>query len=335
MTPAEQDVAAAKHFGERYEEIAHHRFVANRPIRLYDHDPRNSESRRCRFCRRGEPDVTFREVAHAVPEFLGNKAIRSMNECDACNTFLANNYEDHLSKWSLFARSVSQIKGRKGIPTFNNSAKTLRIETRDTGFGIRITDPTTKEEPLKEGGRFRLAIPSDTSSAPHIPIRAAKALVKIACSICPLAEIGQCREAIDWLMERSEIHMSPFLVFYGFTPGPISERAGRVILLRRKAESLEPYLWLVVQSAGHRFQIFVPGCPADAELFVAGEAIFPAWHYPIPEFGPVWPYGETEYGRLDWSGTEPVRASATAVFCIEQIKQVSEGRPDDSTGRKR
>jgi hypothetical protein len=220
----------------------------------------------------------------------------------------------------LFARSVSKIKGGKGIPTFKNPAETLRIETCDTALHIQITDPAIKDRPVKGSSSFEL----NSSSPPHVPIRAAKALVKIACSVCPAQEITQCRRAIDWLMERCEIEMSKFLVFYGFTPGPINERAGRVILLRRKAEGLEPYLWLVIQSAGHRFQIFVPGCPADAKLFGDGEAMFPAWHYPIPEFGAIWPYGETRYGRLDWAGTELIRASATAVFCGEWINQVSE-----------
>lgn len=77
-------------------------------------------------------------------------------------------------------------------------------------------------------------------------------------------------------MERGEIHLSKFPVLYGFTPGPIDESAGRVILLRRKAETAEPCLWCVVQSAGHRFQILVPGCPADEKLFGNGPTTFPA-----------------------------------------------------------
>ena len=57
--------------------------------------------------------MTFKSDAHAVAEFLGNRSILSLNECDECNARFATEYEDHLSKWSLFARSVSQVRGKK------------------------------------------------------------------------------------------------------------------------------------------------------------------------------------------------------------------------------
>src|SRR5260370_34591952 len=119
----DEEIPATNYFADHYDTIAQYPFVAARPVLLSDHDPNDKDSRRCRFCGRGKPEVTFKKVAHAVPEFLGSKAIRSMNECDSCNEFLANNYEDHLSKWSLFARSVSQVKGKEGKPTYKNPSK--------------------------------------------------------------------------------------------------------------------------------------------------------------------------------------------------------------------
>jgi hypothetical protein len=321
----ELENAATRHFADRYDIIAQYPFVAERPVLLYDHDPKDRDSRRCRFCGKGRPEATFKKVAHAAPEFLGNKAIRSMNECDSCNEFLAGNYEDHLSKWSLFARAVSQVKGKEGTPTFKNPGKTLRVESGETGLNIHLTDPSLKGRVLQEGGPQQFTIPADGMSAPYVPIRAAKALVKIACSVCPPGDLAQCKRAIDWLMGRCGFEISQFLVFYGFTPGPISNSASRVILLRRKADTAEPYLWSVVQSTGHRFQIFVPGCPADDKLFGSGRVTFPAHHYRIPEFGPDWPYGETKYGRLDWSGTEPVQTSASATFHVEYAVRQSDG----------
>ncbi len=94
-------------YSERYTEAVKYPLVPGHPELLQDHE--NDASRRCRFCGRGEPDVSFSNYAHAVPEFLGKNSLRSMNECDACNTFLAYNYEDDLSKWSLYPRALSQI----------------------------------------------------------------------------------------------------------------------------------------------------------------------------------------------------------------------------------
>ena len=36
----------------------------------------------CRFCNRSEPEVTFNDVAHAIPESLGNKYVILVNETD-------------------------------------------------------------------------------------------------------------------------------------------------------------------------------------------------------------------------------------------------------------
>ncbi|GAF52381.1 hypothetical protein [Psychrobacter sp. JCM 18900] len=46
------------------------------------------ENRCCRFCNKTMRDgVTFKKVAHAIPEGLGNKNIILGDECDNCNEF--------------------------------------------------------------------------------------------------------------------------------------------------------------------------------------------------------------------------------------------------------
>jgi hypothetical protein len=41
----------------------------------------DKKKRVCRFCGKSPPDVTFKKVAHAIPELLGNKSIESAYEC--------------------------------------------------------------------------------------------------------------------------------------------------------------------------------------------------------------------------------------------------------------
>jgi hypothetical protein len=98
-------------YDERYEEIARYPFVADRPILIRDHAIEGD--RRCRYCGRGIPEATFRKDAHAVPEFLGNKSLFSMNECDECNAILASGYEDHLAKWTHFFRAMMRSAGKE------------------------------------------------------------------------------------------------------------------------------------------------------------------------------------------------------------------------------
>jgi len=39
----------------------------------------------CRFCHTEDPKL-FRHTSHLFPEFLGNKRIISLDECDLCNS---------------------------------------------------------------------------------------------------------------------------------------------------------------------------------------------------------------------------------------------------------
>ena len=144
--------------------------------------------------------MTLKSDAHAVAEFLGNRSILSLNECDECNARFATEYEDHLSKWSLFARSVSQVRGKKKRPTFKNPDETLRVGAGEHGLFIHLTDPALTRKLMAESGPYKFTVLADASSQPYVPIRAAKALVKFACSVCPPQELGQCQRAINWLM---------------------------------------------------------------------------------------------------------------------------------------
>lgn len=319
---------AVCYYDEQYEVIARYPFIHESKIRLQDHA--NDSARLCRFCGRQKPDVTFKKVAHAVPEFLGNRDILSMNECDACNTFLANNYEDHLSKWSLFARATSQIRGKKSKPTFKNPEETMRIGSSAHGLEIEFTNPDLTYKPMTEGGPYSFTLPEDASSQPHIPIRSAMALVKIACSICPNSQLDQCGPAIDWLMGRGKVTISGLPVLYVFTPGPINDTESEVVLLRRKVDEAIPYLWCVIQFSNYRLQTFVPFCPNDATWLKQSQSItFECRHFPT-RFGPNWPYGEALLGSLDWSGTEPVQRSASATFRVEYAVR---GEPKKQEGK--
>lgn len=320
ITP-EQDEELRSYFRERYELLGRRPFSAKHPVWLRDHE--DEACRRCRFCLRGRPDVTFQSVAHAVPEFLGNKAILSMNECDECNKFLATNYEDHLSKWSLLGRTISQVRGKRGRPAFKT--KTLRIDPGEKGLDIKLKDPAITNDEMRDGGPFEFTLPGDTTSQPHIPVRAAMALIKVACSICPAEELPQCRGAIDWLMQRKEAAFHELPVLYASTPGPISQLCGEVILLRRKNKSREPYLWCLVQFGNVRLQAFVPFCPADWPNESHSISHLPS------RFGPNWKYGPTEYGDLDWSDTELVQTDMKVRFHVNHASrsEAAERAQDD------
>ena len=319
MNPSNSTAAdeAANFYAERYAVIARFPFAANTPTWLADNA--HDSERRCRFCRRGKPHVSFSKRAHAIPEFLGNKSLFSKNECDGCNKFLADSYEDHLSKWSLFGRALSRVKGKAtaGGPTYKSAAEKFRVESDANGVRIHLGSEDLKETLSGRTAPFEFELPTEGKSQPHVPIRAAMALVKVASSICPVDELGECTRAIDWLMGRITVETSNFPVVHTFIPGPVLRDAGEVIFLERTAEVPTPYMWLVVRFANHQLQVLVPFCRRDEWWFRSGKPNsrgcpnYPS-HCPTN-----WPYGEATPYVFNWSGTDVVQTAVDVVLHLE------------------
>lgn len=249
-------------YDQHYKPVFDSSLREERPVKLADHE--DASARICRFCGKGKPDVTFKSVAHAAPEFLGNKSLISMNECDICNQTLAKRYEDDLSKWFGPMRTVSQIRGKSGVPTYKNND--MRIEMGASGLEIGVVAEAL-ESHLEFDGPFTFTLPVPAKSQPFTPINAAKALIKIACSLCPPDLLGECTPAIDWLMGRARASMSMYPVLFAFTPGPMPYKDGKVLLLQRKSADKFPSIWCIVATANYRFQFrpVLPGRRLDGE----------------------------------------------------------------------
>src|SRR5262245_17363445 len=114
MNSSERDEAARHYYAARYDVIVDYGFVTRPTIWIRDHDRATPDARRCRFCGRGPSEVTFKKKAHAGPELLGSKTIRTTAECDECNARLGRDFESHLGNRFDFLRSVTQVRGKGG-----------------------------------------------------------------------------------------------------------------------------------------------------------------------------------------------------------------------------
>lgn len=312
--------------------IVDYPFVTRPTIWIYDHDRADRNARRCRFCGRGPSDtVTFKKKAHAGPELLGSKTIRTMNECDECNDRFGREFESHLGNRLNFLRSVSQVKGKGGAPSYENPSGTMRIDHPAGKQTFHLTDYSLFHRAAAADGPFSFDLPADALSQKHVPLRAFKALVKIACSVCPPEAVAQCERAIRWLMTGTGIYVGSFLVLRGFTSGPPNAFTSKVILLRRKQPGPEPYMWCVLQVLNHRFQFYVPSCPADDSYFLQGGPVtIPAMNYRLPEIPFDWPLSESEYWREDWSSDEETQVAIEAAFHVIHA-EVTSGPEDGAT----
>ncbi|MDX5406788.1 MAG: hypothetical protein LPK11_07080 [Chromatiaceae bacterium] len=155
----------------------------------------------CRFC--GSENAKFDSAAHSVPEFLGNKSIFTLDECDACNSYFGQKIERDLSKFtppSWFTR----LKGKKkysrsmsiGGVTLYGEQSFVNIEFSDHCSVSRQTFET-------RGRRFSNA-------------NVYKAWLKILISLIPKSYLCDFRQIIKWLRSGDDqfvnLKHQPFLI---------------------------------------------------------------------------------------------------------------------------
>lgn len=177
--------------------------------------------RHCRFCRKTEPQVTFRHEAHALPAAFGNTGLFSRYECDACNHLFGEGIENHLGNWTKPMRTISRIKGRNGVPTIKKPGPRSgwRIEQSSTGFHCTEYEDDPFFTVDEEAKKLQFELHRDT----YIPVAALKGLIKIGLTLIPDEETQHFEETFDWIRDNdhSRNFIAEFPVIRTFIPGPM------------------------------------------------------------------------------------------------------------------
>jgi hypothetical protein len=239
---------------------------------------RSSQAGTCRFCGLSEPKVKFRDVAHAIPECIGNRSLTTDYECDECNALFGAGIETDFGYWSKAQRTMSGIRGKKGVPAHKGPNGRWRFEHRDGGFQV-----TQDHDPIavvnEDARQITLTLGVDT----YTPIAVLKAFTKMALSLLPDEELSNFRAALAWIRNTDHqvglVKTSAFPVLYTFVPGN-NPLVNSVILLRRRADNLPvPYVTFVLTYGNEVFQIIVPSPERDT-VISAQKLKFP--HFPNP-----------------------------------------------------
>ena len=284
---------------------------------------RNEGQQQCRFCGRQAPEVSFKRVAHAIPELLGNKKLFSLYECDACNTFFGRGIENDYGNWSKPMRTLTGRKGKKGVPTLKGGGEDgWRIERENNHFAINAGK--------NEGNRPFVAnedhrtVDFALKCDPHRPMAVHKAFVKMALSILPERELPNFRQALAWIMNpdhREEVPiLAPALVTFTPGPAPIDGIKVGVICRKNKAPEIVPYAFLLLSYGNESFQVILPSPERDA-AFEGAAICLPPFPQPPSESGPL------ETFSLDLREAELVRGTvAQCTFQFESVES-TELRP--------
>ena len=265
----------------------------------------NQENSSCRFCGRSEPECSFKQKAHAIPELLGNKSIFSKYECDNCNDFFGNTIENDLGNWSKPGRTFSKIKGKKGVPTIKRNGDGIgwRVEYNITGFHIKEYENDSIVTIDEENRRIKILLYRD----PYIPVAVYKAFVRIGLTLLPEEELFNFKEALFWIRnpDHTQIIMETCGLFQTFIPGPLPSNLTTIFILRRKSLFVNiPYAFLIIGYGNYMFQVILPSPKQDKIL--EGKTIeFPV--FPSPKLVNAALYGSNKITTIDLSGQDEIR----------------------------
>ena len=217
---------------------------------------------KCRFCGRQEPDTTFKQKAHAVPELLGANDYIIIDECDECNQEFSQ-YESDLSTFVAPYLVLLGIKGKKKIPGFQS-----RSINRDENTRTRFVfgEGNKRKLFINDIDDFRIDLSKkefeiNFRKSAFRKIYVYRALVKIGLSFLPQERISFYQDIFDWLMNRTApleaiSNLYSTTLTYKYNKNPI------VMLYEAKNARQDwnqlPELTLIVAFANVYFQIFLP-----------------------------------------------------------------------------
>lgn len=209
---------------------------------------------KCRFC--GEGNLKkFKTEAHTLAEFLGNKSLISLDECDNCNKKFAS-YENELSRFLSPYLTLAKVKGKNKVPKFKHSG--LEIE-RDSKRGVKFSISNENSQNLvsynHKTDTFNLTAPLPNFT--FVPRYAYKALCKMALSVMPQEELSNYQKLCDWILEPDDLEDFPFLECKIAQTNLVQHLPYiGVYLLKRKApETPVPYIIFILMASTFCLQI--------------------------------------------------------------------------------
>ena len=260
---------------------------------------------RCRFCGTDNAGL-FRQIAHLVPEALGNRRIFSADECDACNQKFSV-YEDALAAavgplLTLGGTAGKGGKVRQSGRSAGNSVLTHdRVEGKRQLRMIARNVEDYRERVTQEGDWVVIRTP--LPQTPFKPLFAYKALVKMALALVPVADLEHYGGTRHLLLDRDALAPESTATV-GLSFGSIGNAPPAVVasLLQRVDDALLiPKFIFIVCVGSVCLQLFLT---ADS-YFVCGT--------PTLEFNVVFGEPGAEHARitygdphvLDWSSVVP------------------------------
>lgn len=209
-----------------YSIIADYDISCNKEILLGN----KSETRKCRFCGKSAPYVSFDSDAHAVPHLIGNRVLKTLYECDSCNKQLFSKMEEQFDAYMRFYHVFCHVS-RNG-----NTVNTYKCNSKSKA-GISVSDEWTDinccvGEDLSSIVNLQDKTITISGVRSYNPLAVFKAIVKMALSIVPESDIDNFEDTLRWLM-TSSIQLSHLELSIRFYEG-LHDFNGKCMIYKRK-----------------------------------------------------------------------------------------------------
>ncbi len=233
----------------------------------------DKEKRICRFCKK--PQMNYKDVAHAIPEALGNTKLFCNEECDNCNHKL-NAVEDNFIALMDVRRAIFKIK-RKGtseVPNIDGQNFVIR--------GDEKGNPTIyyMEEEL----------PNDWQNTDLLPVRLNlkykttneniyKALCKFVIDLLPSDYVNLFSETIDWICSEGRfIPDSLPSCYLAIRPNGVFYKQPQLYLYIKKDSTLDsPFCFALLNIYDVTYRFIVPFSSPDTGKYRTDESLVPFW----------------------------------------------------------
>ncbi|MCR5111386.1 MAG: HNH endonuclease [Ruminococcus sp.] len=252
------------------------------PIKKVCYGESIKSKRKCIYCgNTTESSASFKEIAHAIPESIGNKKFIQNEECDECNDYFAVNVEEHLSNMLMWERLVYGLKGKNGFPIFqidnNTYARYIDVQERDFASSNLGDFEVARDLLIKENCQGPVIIsssmPLDTQGFDlsyikgFSPVNVYKTLVKCAVGLIEKEELIYFSKTIEWLRYDKSYHKLPAIVIK--TKKSISEEPELYIHTRKNEDYSLPYCYGELRILNKIFIFIIPFCDRDKCKFIS------------------------------------------------------------------
>ena len=230
--------------------------------------------RYCTLCGRTSPAVKFKSVAHVLPEALGNKCLKTREECDECNYTYGQSQDNELASFLRPELSLARVPGKAGPKKYSlgHGRSSLGGTTRAEPVSLEIReDDSSFVVDYTEHG-FKITTPGVSFA----PLGAMKSIARSTWHVLGRERQARYPELRRWLI--SEIESGPISFYHSFVPGPGMPRLGFIVWESRDPLASLPIVAMV--HTGHSLlMLFIP---SDLRLGNQGVTALPPLPQTIP-----------------------------------------------------